>query len=200
MKLIESKFVSNHEKMGDTTFERIKMLEVNGLNVYIFKRSRKDGSFTSFETFIAKRRYKGQPLPGGAVEAEDREQYPKGNAFGFTAKESRHLPMAEIHFNEFVQKLTKQEVPEPVEGEEVVNVAHVSGTRGRTKIEFDFHLPSGDFTMKEVEAANDGRSYGILYLRLKEAIAEGKVKVDGSKPNGGRGKPVVIYKNLEVVA
>ena len=80
MKLLEKQFVKNCDGVGDTTFTQLKKKEVNGKNIYIY--SREKPNWLRYEVFIAKQRFKGQPLPGGAVETEDREQYPTANSFG----------------------------------------------------------------------------------------------------------------------
>ena len=110
MKLLEKEFVKNCEGVGDTTFKQMKKQESNGLNVYIYNRT-KEG-FNTYEVFVSKRRFKGQPLPGGNVEAEDREQYPTANHFGFTAKEVKTMAQAEVEFKKFLNKNNKEEEPQ----------------------------------------------------------------------------------------
>ena len=54
MKLLEKEFVKNCEGVGDTTFKQMKKQESNGLNVYIYNRT-KEG-FDTYEVFVSKRR------------------------------------------------------------------------------------------------------------------------------------------------
>lgn len=172
MKLLEKEFVKNCEGVGDTVFKQIKKRESNGLNVYIYNRT-KEG-FNTYEVFIAKRRFKGQPLPGGNVEAEDREQYPTANHFGFTAKEVRNMAQAEVEFDKFLNKNNKEE-------DEIVLLKY----------------PKNNWSMKDLLLNNPNWSYPRAYAQVKKDIENNLIKeVKRVKSASGRGKPTVIYSNL----
>lgn len=169
MKLLEKEFVKNCEGVGDTTFKQMKKQESNGLNVYIYNRT-KEG-FNTYEVFISKRRFKGQPLPGGNVEVEDREQYPTANHFGFTAKEVRSMAQAKVEFNKFLNKNNKE--------------------MGEAKA--DLIYPT-DFSMKDLLVANPRWSQPTAYVQVQKDIKNGMIKEVGRvKSATGRGKPAVIY-------
>jgi hypothetical protein len=170
MKLLEKEFVKNCEGVGDTTFKQMKKQESNGLNVYIYNRTKK--GFNTYEVFISKRRFKGQPLPGGNVEAEDREQYPTANAFGFTAKEVRNMAQAEVEFQKFLNKNDKEEDKEVKAG---------------------LNYPAR-FSMKDLLVSNPSWTQPSAYVQLQKDIKDGKIKeVARVKSATGRGKPAVIY-------
>lgn len=171
MKLLEKSFVKNCEGVGDTLFTQLKKQESNGLNVYIYHRT-KEG-FSTYEVFVARQRLKGQPLPGGNVEQEDREQYPTANHFGFTAKEVKTLGRAEIVFNEFLNKREEND-----EEPKIVSLKY----------------PKNNFSMKDLLVANTDWSYPKAYLQVKKDVENGLVKeVKRVKSESGRGKPSVIY-------
>lgn len=175
MKLLEKKFVKNCEGVGDTTFEQIKKQSVGSVNVYIYNRYKENKSFNKFEVFIAKQRFKGQPLPAGNVEAEDREQYPTANAFGFTAKEANTLIAAESFFKEFVKKANAKE-----------------GDESPKRAGLDY--PKGNFSMKDLLAKNSDWSQPSAYIQVRKDIDAKVVKEVGRvKSESGRGKPSVVY-------
>ena len=173
MKLLEKQFVKNCDGVGDTTFTQLKKKEVNGKNIYIY--SREKPNWIRYEVFIAKQRFKGQPLPGGAVEAEDREQYPTANSFGFTAKEVTTLERAEIVFNEFISK-KDDSAPEVTQS--------------------TLNYSAGKFTMKDLLLNNPTWSQPRAYIQIQKDIKAGLIKeVDRVKNANGRGKPSVVYSN-----
>ena len=170
MKLLEKEFVKNCEGVGDTTFKQMKKQESNGLNVYIYNRT-KEG-FNTYEVFVSKRRFKGQPLPGGNVEAEDREQYPTANHFGFTAKEVRTMAQAEVEFQKFLNKNDKEE---------------------EQQVKLVLSYPPR-FSMKDLLVSNPSWTQPSAYVQLQKDIKDGKIKeVARVKSATGRGKPSVIY-------
>jgi len=177
MKLLEKKFVKNCEGVGDTIFEQVKKKSVGNLNVYIYKRYKEDKSFNKFEIFIAKQRFKGQPLPGGFFEQEDREQYPTANSFGFSAKETGNLTAAEKIFEEFVKKASFKE-----------------GIENKTNERPKLIYPKGNFSIKDLLLKNSEWSQPTVYIQIRKDLKSKIIKEFGREKNAnGRGKPKVIY-------
>lgn len=194
MKTLELTSVHNYEKMGDMTFSQIKRTET----VALFKRMTMVGELFSYEVFIIKKRLKGQALPGGLVEEQDREVYPKANSFGKTAWEFRPrggmgLKRAEAKFEELVNG--KVEVSD--EDEEIIMKPSTQVTVTADKINVTTSngvtYPSGSFTMKDILEVNPGRAQPTLYLILKDDEAHGRVVRVGTFKGEGRGKPAVVY-------
>lgn len=198
MLLLETSFVTNADKMGDMTFTQVKSQTTPTLTVYIYRRDNLDGSFFKYEVFMAKRRYKGQQLPGGLVEECDREQYPRANSFGFTAWETNTIQRAEQIFNNLVKELVDKSAVPVDDGEEVS--AEVVSTepkqRGRKRIERpDMVYPTGNWTMKDLLKVNPEWNQPLCYQKLTVDRKAGLVvEVARLKVEGAKGKPQVSYK------
>jgi hypothetical protein len=202
MKLLPDTFVKNYDKVGDNTFTKVKSQTTEKFTVYIYRRDDMNGNFRKFEVFFAKRRFKGQALPNGTVEEEDREQYPTANSFGFSAKETNTIQMAERFFSEFVDKMNRNEdtVEDDDFTEQVKSKLEVetktSGVRGRKRIERpDLVYPTGvQFLMKQLLATNSEWTQPLAYQQIQKDMAEGVlVEVGRVKSDSGRGKPSVAY-------
>lgn len=208
MKLIDRQFVKNYDKNGDMTFTQVKMVETPSLNCYIYRRDRMDGTFFSYEVFYSKRRHKGDKLPGGLVEAEDREVYPTCNSFGFNAKETNDIHRAEQFLSEFVKKLNDKELgktkSEFTDSEDFVKALEsklevtpkVKGQRGRKRIERpEMQYPTiQQFGMKDILKMNEKYNQPLAYQQLQKDIKGGVVvEVGRVKSSSGRGKPSVVY-------
>lgn len=81
----------------------------------------KDKRPEGYEVFIIKMRHKGDALPGGLVEQEDREVYPSAGSFGFSAYHIYGLTNAQVKFDELVER------------ERVKEATPISERRGRKK-------------------------------------------------------------------
>lgn len=197
--------------MGDNTFTQVKMVPTVTLNAYIYRRERMDGSFVAFEVFVAKRRFKGQPLPGGLFEEEDREQYPTANNFGFTAKETKSMIQAEKFLAEFVEKMQAKE-----DKKNGVKVVEDDGfmealtakmnlpkkQRGRKRKERPAIVyPTGNqWLMKDLLAINNGWNQPLAYVQLQKDLQAGLVvEVARIKSASGRGRAAVAYKTVKAV-
>ena len=186
IKDLPKKFVKNCDGVGDNTFIQIKK---EG-NVYIYRRERMDGTFKGFEVFIGKFIAKGTPLPGGAVEKEDRIQYPGSAAFGKIAFDCRTEEDAEARFEYLLQKSKdKQDAKEEAARTGKPN----KGRRSKAKV--DVQPPTGKrFTMKFL-VSSTGYNQPQLYPVVRQWLTEGKVTVVGKeRAEGGRGKPAVVYE------
>jgi hypothetical protein len=153
---------------------------------------------SGYEVFLVKKRLKGQALPGGLFEQEDREVYPAAGSFGKIAWACSTLERAEQLFVELTtgKVATVEDAPESEETEtvEVVEPARVS-TRGKKEDhKAAMVFPAGEFTMKDIEALNT-IPFSSLYFIVKEFIKEGTVQEVRKEPRG-KGKPTVIYKKV----
>lgn len=204
-------FESNHECMGTMRFVQLKKVQTPSLNCYIYRREKLDGTFFSYEVFIAKVRHAGDKLPGGLVELEDREVYPKASAFGFTAKEVKGMGAAEAFLAEFVEKLKeKEDKKNGVEDtddetfEETVSAKLdlTPKVRGRKRKERPALVyPTGNqWLMKDLLKANEvGWTQPLAYIELQKALKSGiVVEVARVKNDSGRGRAMVVYKTAKV--
>jgi hypothetical protein len=198
-------FESNHECMGTMRFVQIKKVQTPSLNCYIYRREKLDGTFFSYEVFIAKVRHAGDKLPGGLVELEDREVYPKASAFGFTAKEVKGMGAAEAFLAEFVEKLKeKEDKKNGVEDtddetfEETVSAKLdlTPKVRGRKRKERPALVyPSvAQFGMKDLLGVNEKWTQPLIYIALQSDIKSGiVVEVARMKSESGKGRARVVY-------
>jgi len=184
MKKIEKKFTMNADKVGDNNFIQVKRTD----DVAMYRRERLDGTVKSYEVFIVKRRYKGDPLPGGAVEKEDRECYPGSSVFGKIAYDCKTEDQAEARFEQLVKKVK--------DSEDAAEESKRTGkpNRGRRKAKkLNVPIPPSKFTMKFL-IESTGYSQPRLYPIVKNWLIEQKISVVGKqKPEGGKGKPALIY-------
>lgn len=211
MKLLPKSFVKNYDKMGDNQFSQVKMVPTVTLNAYIYRRERMDGSFVAFEVFVAKQRMKGQPLPGGLFEEEDREQYPTANNFGFTAKESKSMVQAEKFLAEFVEKMQKKEDKKngvkAVEDDGFMEALTAKMNlpkkqRGRKRKERPAIVyPTGNqWLMKDLLALNPAWNQPLAYIQIQKDMEVGVVvEVARVKSASGKGRAAVAYKAVKTV-
>ena len=187
MKDIPKKFVKNCDMVGNNTFIQVKK---EG-NVYMYRRERMDGSFKSYEVFLGKFIAKGTPLPGGAVEKEDRIQYPGSAQFGKTAYDCKTESQADQRFDELLLKSKNQsEAKEEAAKTGIRN----RGRRGTSKkVKLDMTLNKGTkFTAKFLMSVL-GVSQPVLFPILKQWQADGTIKVNGSVKGEGKGRPAIEY-------
>lgn len=184
MKDIPKKFVKNCDHVGNNTFIQVKKKG----NVYMYRREYMDGKVKSYEVFISKFIAKGTPLPGGAVEKEDRWQYPGTNQFGKTAYDCKSEAHAEERFDELVEKAKNQEEAK----EESIRTGKPNkGRKPNNKISLT--TPKSKFTMKML-VSQSGLSQPQIYPFLKQWLANGIVTiVDQIKPEG-KGRPAMVYQ------
>ena len=184
MKDIPKKFVKNCDGVGDNTFIQVKK---EG-NVYMYRRERMDGTVKSYEVFLSKFIAKGTPLPNGAVEKEDRMAYPGSASFGKSAYDCKTENQAEIRFEQLVKKAK--------DSEDAAEESKRTGkpNRGRRKVKkLNVPIPPSKFTMKFL-VESTGYSQPQLYPIVKNWLIEQKISVVGNqKPEGGKGKPALIY-------
>jgi hypothetical protein len=183
MKKLEKSFVGNYDRVGNTRFVQVKRTA----DVAMYRRENMDGSVRSYEVFLVKMRKKGDPLPNGAVEKEDRECYPGSAVFGRIAYDCKTEDQAEARYEELIERA--------VELKAAAAESKATGKRvvRRNKKKVDVQLPKGKFTMKML-VAETGMTQPVLYLYLQNLINEGKVvEVERVRVEGQRGKASVVY-------
>ena len=187
MKDIPTKFVKNCDLVGNNTFIQIKK---EG-NVYMYRRERMDGTIKSYEVFIGKFIAKGTPLPGGAVEKEDRIQYPGSAQFGKTAYDCKNESQAEQRFEELLKKSVNQA---DAKEEAAKTGVRNRGRRGTSnKIKLDMTLNKGTkFTAKFLMTVL-GVTQPVLFPIIKQWEKDGVIKVNGSVKSEGKGRPATEY-------
>lgn len=145
--------------------------------VALYERWHNEGkTFNGCEVFVIKMRLKGQPLPGGLFEAEDREVYPSSGQFG---KSAWHLTRkaAEAKFDELVEK-------------------GVTDADEENEVAATVTVPVAEFTCGELAEAN-GISYGDAQKFLKENIDKTiKLTRTGRRLGIAKGKPSHFYSKI----
>ena len=187
MKDIPEKFVKNCDLVGNNTFIQIKK---EG-NVYMYRRERMDGTVKSYEVFLGKFIAKGTPLPGGAVEKEDRIQYPGSAQFGKTAYDCKTEAQAEQRFEELLKKSANQaEAKEEAAKTGVRN----RGRRGASNKNIVSVPEKGSKFNMKLLITNTGLAQPVLFPIVKSWLDSGTVKINGSvKSEGGKGRPAIEY-------
>lgn len=133
--------------------------------------------FKGYEVFAVKMRLKGQPLPGGLFEAEDREVYPSSGQFGKTAWNPANLDRAESRYAELVAKGVA------ADSDEEETVATIT-------------VPVVEFTCKELAETNH-MSYAEAQAFIKENIDKTiKFTRQGRTDGQTRGKPSNFYVKI----
>jgi hypothetical protein len=156
---------------GDAGARLLTQVKRNDKVALYSKTVENGGIQEGYEVFLIKMRYKGDKLPGGLVEEEDREVYPSANSFGKTAWQISTLARAEEKF----EALTKCEI----EDESV-------------KEPITLMVPVGEFTVGEMAEANK-IEYPKAFLFIKSAVEAGSVKFVREERRNAKGKPSKIY-------
>lgn len=186
MKKLEKSFVGNYDRVGNTRFVQVKRTD----DVAMYRRENMDGSIRSYEVFLVKNRKKGDALPNGAVEKEDRECYPGTAMFGRIAYDCKTEEQAETRYDELIERA--------VELKAAAAESKATGKRviRRNKKKVDIQLPKGKFTMKML-IAETGMTQPVLYLIVQNLIKTGKVvEVERIRVEGQRGKASVVYSSV----
>jgi hypothetical protein len=208
MKEIELEFISNANGTGKMTFKRVKAgVTPSGKNVYIYSRTKMDGTPFTFEVIVPLIKKAGTyklPLPKDAppgtpnptiTYTEDFEEYPGAAKFGFTAWDCNTLPYALQRFNELIS--VPIEIPEVEEDETPEVVESVPKHHGRQKGPRPVLTvpPVGElFSVKELAAKNNV-AYIVADVFRKEALGKTIrfVKTERRNPKGPETK---LYTKL----
>jgi hypothetical protein len=185
MKLLRTSFEANYDGTGRQQFELIAKQSEENKTYAMYKRTRLNGTLHGYEVFEVKTRLKGQPLPGGMVEEQDRECYPGANAFGRYAWDFK----CRLHAEEAFNNLLRTGKPfKPVQ-----NVSSMITKFPSEPVNIMTQLPDNDFTIDELMEELDDSKQNI-YLKVKQLIHENKVKVVGErKVQGQRGRAKKVY-------
>jgi hypothetical protein len=145
--------------------------------VALYERWQNKGeTFNGYEVFVIKKRLKGQPLPGGLFEEEDREVYPSAGQFGKTAW---HMPKTAA-FAKYDELVTKGITDEAEENEPEAAVI----------------VPVIEFTCGDLAESNS-ITYAEAQKFLKENIDKTiKLHRTGRKDGQTRGKPSNFYVKI----
>jgi len=191
MKMLQKEFTANYDKCGNHKFTQIR--KENGVAIY--KRTKADGSVKGYEVFIVKTRKKGDKLPGGLVEKEDRECYPGAAAFGRHAYDCKTEAAADERFEQLVRKVTGVATDEDtVEGEETTVVKPKAKGR-QTNAKVVIKAPAGRWTMKML-ITETGMTQGYLHPIVKRMVETGSIREVERVATGGRGRPSVVYETV----
>jgi hypothetical protein len=170
------------------THTQIKRTET----VAMYSVTNKDGKLVGYEVFTVKTRLKGQPLPGGLFEEEDREVYPSANSFGKTAWAPGGLAQAESIYANLVNGKGAHDV-EAVENEDN-DAEEVTPVKTRQKKERPaLTVPVVEFSVKELAEQNDV-DYPIAAVFVKEALIDNLISFVREERRNVKGKATKIYK------
>lgn len=202
MQYLKTEFVKNANKCGKMTFKQIAQgVRPNGKNVYVYSRTKMDGTLFSWEVVAPNTKKAGNykvPTPVGEPQRfknypEDLEEYPGASLFGFIAWEFRSKASAMERFNELVKGVL--EVPDEIVGETDDEDEPVTTTepaapkhRGRQKGPRPVLTlpPIGElFSVKELAAKNNVE-YIVADVFRKEALGKTIqfIKTERRNPKG----------------
>ncbi len=197
MKELDVEFVKNCDFCGNHTFTQIRFEK----DIYIYRRTRKDGTIHSYEVFSRKIVKAGTTYPNGKVEPEDRVSYPGKSSFGRTAASCKTLEWAEKRFDDMLNGrfIRPDEPEEEILDTDSTDVVEIDSSepkkRGRKKQELYLPIPNkGEkFSMKTL-IEQTGKAQGSIYPKLKLLVDSGKVSVSHTFRNEGqRGKSQIMY-------
>lgn len=175
MKLLQLEKRWCGDGFGDSYARIFKQLKRNDKVALYARVVESSGNTEGYEVFHVKMRLKGQTLPGGLFEQEDREVYPSAGSFGKTAWQIIDLNRANSKFDE----LTKEEIDKVAhEAEEAENPSVNPGT--------------SLFSTQEYADKNN-IAYPIAYLTIKAAVEAGKMKFVKSERRNVKGKETKLF-------
>jgi len=171
--------------------------------VALYSRQHKDSDkIQGYEVFIIKKRLKGQALPGGLFEEEDREVYPSGNSFGKIAWSIITLERAEAKFNELVasgetvviesEPTVEETVTVDIDPTDIVSIPKKRGRPKSNKPPVVINFPDGEFTMQEIADFNKMEKTNIYFI-VQDFVTKGGIE-EVRRESRGQGRPTVIYK------
>lgn len=165
-------------------------------HVAMYHRFNHTGVPEGFEVFLIGKALKGAKLPGGGVEAEDRERYPTANNFGHTAWFISGS-VAEKRAKDLFKELSTTEIPVDTTTETEAEPSELPATsRLRSprlaKAVVSLNIPEKPFTQKELAAFNNIENYKEVYSDLQRMLADGTLKVAGTR-DSARGKAAKLF-------
>ena len=136
-------------------------------------------------------RHKGDQLPGGLVEADDREVYPSAGSFGRSASHVWNMAAAEAYFAECVVKQTVR-TEEDAEAALTGSVVERRGRPRNKRNDVVLNIPEGIFAHEDFATLNN-MSKPSSYLPLRALVDAGTIVATGTRPSG-RGKPTNLFQ------
>ena len=173
MRILQSEFVCNCDKMGDNKFRQVKRND----NVALYERKDMENNFIGYEVFKIKTVLAGAKLPGGKQVEESYEVYPGAKAFGKNAYFVSSLNRAEVLFDQITNEVLNKEVKNSNSKENVV-------------------IPNGKLTMKmliSLTNLNQAKLHPIVKQWEQDNLIK---KVSIQKSENGRGRPSAVYEKL----
>jgi hypothetical protein len=157
--------------------------------VAMYSRAHENCAVRGYEVFLIKVIKAGTPGPGGGVEKEDREVYPRASSFGFTAWCIANLDRANYKFEELTKAgITADAIKE--EGEE----------SGETVIEDEgITWPVGKkFSCTELSELYKV-SYTDVYIAIKKAVKDNIIRPAGDeeREEGKKGKKRSLFELVD---
>lgn len=178
MRLLETEFVSNCDKMGDNKFVQVKRND----NVAIYHRKDMNESDIGYEVFEIRKVFAGSPLPGGNIVQESYEGYPGAKSFGKNAYFTLTLERANVLFDEINQKISEKLMDD------------YKPKRGRKKAtKPSVQVPDGEFSVKML-MTQTGMTQPQLQPILKQWLNDAVVVVKRKIKSEGRGRPSFVYE------
>lgn len=200
MKVLEQTFIGNYDKSGNNNFYQIKRTDT----VAMYKREPLDKKFITYEVFVIKTRLKGQSLPNGLFELEDRECYPGASSFGKHAYCCLHECDADDRYLELIKKYSDKTqmtdvamVDTKSDTKQTINTPTQLATTSRSPVATTYvNVPVGKFTIKML-IESSGIKQPKLQIVLKQLIDDNIIKQIGTLHiNGKRGKAANLYESI----
>lgn len=164
-------------------------------SVALYSRVR-NGKIESYEVFTIRKRLKGQPLPGGLFEKEDREVYPSANQFGKIAWACQTLDRANEKFDELVSgpsvEINNNDEDNNDHSEIETPVVSETPKKERVKKTVSFPIPDTEFSIGDY-ASSLGVSYAEVFLWSKQELVNGTIKLLRKERRNGSRKPTNVY-------
>ena len=201
MKCIETEFKSNANSLGLMNFHMV-LQGVNpaGKHVYIYHRTKLDGTPFSFEVFVPQITKAGtvQKFPNGSTRTieEDTENYPGTSVFGHTAWSCATMVQAQARFDE----LTKVDV---VPSEDAEAEANAVETSTKTSVKpaapkaikptiTTIPAPGIEFSTQELADLNHV-AYPIASVYIRDAVERKEIAFKRDERRNPRGKDTRLF-------
>ena len=162
----------------------------------MYKRETLDEKFITYEVFVIKTRLKGQSLPNGLFELEDRECYPGASSFGKHAYCCLHECDADDRYLELIKKYTDKTQMTDVTVVDTKSDTKQTINTPKPLATTSVNVPVGKFTVKML-IESSGIKQPKLQIVLKQLINDNIIKQIGTLHiNGKRGKSANLYESI----
>ena len=199
MKCIETEFKSNANGLGVMNFHMaLQGVTPAGKHVYIYERTKLDGTPFSFEVFVPQITKAGtvQKFPNGSTRTieEDTENYAGASVFGHTAWSCLTMKDAQLHFDE----LTKIDVAEEnaegdAEDTTAENSVKPAAPKAATKQTITTIPALGvEFSTQELADLNHV-AYPIASVYIRDAVERKEIAFKRGERRNPRGKETRLF-------